>query len=126
VEGIKVLAKDYQFQRVINPIFKIGSTRYGDTVTVVQLLADPEVHFFPPDYQLISNFKVVGLEMTLIKKDNDIIHEFERLDNNRFTTLEQELIEQMNPGDRIIFSNIKVESHDGTIRSMPGWRLYIK
>jgi len=126
VDGVKVLAKDYDIKRVPPPIFRIGCLKYNDTVTVAQLLADPEVHFFEPDMQLNLNYKVASLDMILIKKDNDIIHEFERLDNNRFTTLEQELIEQMQPGDRIVFLNIKIKGPDGLTRPVNEWRFVIK
>jgi hypothetical protein len=126
VDGIKVLAKDYEIKGIYPQLFKIGSDKYNDTVTVEKILADPEVHFFPPDFQFKLNFKVVDLDMILIKKDNDIIHEFDKMDNNKLTLLEQELIGQMNSGDRIVFMNIKIEGPDGLVRPINGWRLIIK
>ena len=78
-----------------------------------------------PDESIFYSL-VYSLDMLLKRKNNDIIHEFEHLDNNRLTLLQRQLIEKMNSGDRIVFMNIKIKGFDGLIRPINTWRLVIK
>ncbi|MET0462334.1 MAG: hypothetical protein ABW007_04245 [Chitinophagaceae bacterium] len=104
-----------------------GLIRATDTVlTVASIIASPHMQVFMPGSYFVPNMAVVSYSLEIRDGNGEIILEETRSAGHRLSEGMMGKIKNLNPGDRLLFNNIRMSSSDGRMQKTEPFTIYIK
>jgi len=124
--GIEIRAEYYHLFPMPLPIIQLGHIHYTENFTTIdRIKSDPTLRLVYDELYKRSD-TIVGYDMKIYDANDSLLYTSENNTSASLTAAQIDRISEINPGERLEFSNIRCKEANGIIHVYSSFRLEIE
>lgn len=119
-----IIAQVFKLETISDPIAQLGSIQ-DSTAKIEEILTEPLINVVLPDCIYKHPFSCLRFETSFFQRNGDPINTLSG--RNKYLTRDQRLIiETLESGDRVEFTQLKCAGSDSAVRKLKSFTIYIE
>jgi len=120
-----LLSKSFTAQVLPSPEAQIGATA-DSALTIADILSNPTIQVRFPNSSYQHSFTITSFVLAIRNANGDVMHAFDRTENNRLTNEQINAIQGLSKGDQLYFTQLVATCPNCKSFTLPSTNTYIK